>query len=138
MTASEARGAYMGRRFISVPCLPVWQGWFRAMRRYPHASIGPAPPGSAIPHQPALTYVIPGPMTRPAALPDDMAGLRAANSLLRGRLAERDAEVAALRAGLDTARELRRRLELRLARLERRLGMDSTDSGTPSSKERSG
>ena len=71
-------------------------------------------------------------------VPDDVAGLRAANSRLRGLLAERDAQVAALRAGLDTERELRRRLELRLAELERRLGMDSTDSGTPSSKERIG
>jgi hypothetical protein len=53
-------------------------------------------------------------------------------------LADRDAEAAALRAGLDAERELRRRLELRLAELERRLGMDSTDSGTPSSKERIG
>jgi len=34
--------------------------------------------------------------------------------------------------------ELRRRLELRIAELERRLGMDSSDSGTPSSKERTG
>ena len=71
-------------------------------------------------------------------VPDDVAGLRAANSRLRGLLAGRDAEVAALRAGLDAERELRRRLELRLAELERRLGMDSTDSGTPSSKERIG
>ena len=31
-----------------------------------------------------------------------------------------------------------RRLELRLAELERRLAMDSTDSGTPQSKERIG
>ena len=43
-----------------------------------------------------------------------------------------------LRAELDAERELRRRLELRLAELERRLSMDSTDSGTPSSKERIG
>jgi transposase len=71
-------------------------------------------------------------------LPDDVAGLRAANSRLRGLLAERDAEVAVLRAGLEAARERERRLELRLAELERRLGMDSTDSGTPSSKERIG
>ena len=71
-------------------------------------------------------------------VPDDAAGLRAANSRLRGLLADRDEEVAALRAGLDAERELRRRLELRLAELERRLGMDSTDSGTPSSKERIG
>ncbi len=34
--------------------------------------------------------------------------------------------------------EVRCRLELRLAELERRPGMDSTDSGTPSSKERIG
>ena len=71
-------------------------------------------------------------------VPDDGAGLRAANARLRGLLAERDAEIAALRVGLDGERELRRRLELRLAELERRLGMDSTDSGTPSSKERIG
>ena len=50
----------------------------------------------------------------------------------------RAAEIEALRAGLAAERELRRRLELRLAELERRLGMDSTDSGTPSPKERTG
>ena len=43
-----------------------------------------------------------------------------------------------LRAELDAERELRRRLELRLAELERRLSMDSSDSGTPSSKEQVG
>jgi hypothetical protein len=48
------------------------------------------------------------------------------------------AEIAGLRAELDAVRERERRLELRLAELERRLGMDSTDSGTPSSKERIG
>jgi hypothetical protein len=36
---------------------------------------------------------------------------------------------------LDAERGLRRRLELRLAELERRLGMDSTDSGAPSWRE---
>ena len=66
------------------------------------------------------------------------AGLRAANARLRGLLADRDAEVSALRAGLEAALERERRLELRLAELERRLAMDSTDSGTPSSKERIG
>jgi hypothetical protein len=71
-------------------------------------------------------------------LPDDAAGLRAANARLRGLLADRDAEVGVLRAGLDAERELRQRLELLLAELERRIGMDSTDSGTPSSKERIG
>jgi transposase len=71
-------------------------------------------------------------------VPDDAAGLRAANSRLRGLLADREAEVTALRAGLEAARDRERRLELRLAELERRLGVDSSDSGTPSSKERIG
>ena len=48
------------------------------------------------------------------------------------------AEIGVLRAELEAERELRRRQELRLAELERRLGMDSADSGTPSSKERIG
>jgi hypothetical protein len=60
-------------------------------------------------------------------LPDDAAGLRAANEGLRSVVEAKDAETAVLRAGLDAERELRRRL----AELERRLGMDSTDSGTP-------
>ena len=71
-------------------------------------------------------------------LPDDAAGIRAANARLRGLLAERDAEIAGLRADADAARERERRLELRLAELERRLGIDSTNSGIPSSKERIG
>ena len=45
------------------------------------------------------------------------------------------AAVAGLRADLEAERELRRRLELRIAELERRLRMDSSDSGMPSSKE---
>jgi len=64
---------------------------------------------------------------------------------LRAVIAAKDEQIAALQAGLETAlraldaeRELRRRLELRVAELERRLSMDSTDSGTPSSKERTG
>jgi len=40
-----------------------------------------------------------------------------------------------LRAELSAERELRRRLELTAAGLQRRLGTDSTNSGTPSSKE---
>ena len=59
-------------------------------------------------------------------------------SRLRALVAAKDAENAALRGELDAERELRRRLELRIAELERRLGMDSSDSGTPSSKERIG
>ena len=53
-------------------------------------------------------------------------------------MAARTAEIEGLRAGLEAERGLRRRLELRIAELERRLGMDSTDSGTPGSKERIG
>ena len=71
-------------------------------------------------------------------LPDDAAGLRAANARLRAVVEARAAEIAGLRAELDGERELRRRMELRLAELERRLGMDSSDSGTPSSRERIG
>ena len=40
-----------------------------------------------------------------------------------------------LRAELGAERELRRRLELKIAELERRLGSDSTTSGTPPSKD---
>ena len=68
-------------------------------------------------------------------VPDDAAGLRAANAGLRDLLAERDAEIAGLRAERDADRELIRRLGLRLEELERRLRQDSTDSGTPTSKE---
>ena len=71
-------------------------------------------------------------------VPDDVAGLRAANARLRELLDERGAEIAELRAGREEDRELIRRLGLRLAELERRLDVDSTDSGTPSSKERIG
>ena len=59
-------------------------------------------------------------------------------SRMRAVVEAKDAENAALRAELEASRERERRLELRLAELERRLGMDSTDSGTPSSKERIG
>jgi hypothetical protein len=54
--------------------------------------------------------------------------LRVANALLRRVVEAKDAELAAERAA-------RERLELRVAELERRLGMDSTNSGTPTSKE---
>ena len=54
---------------------------------------------------------------------------------LRAVIEARDAENAVLRADLEAERELRRRLELRVAELERRLRMDSSDSGTPPSKE---
>jgi transposase len=71
---------------------------------------------------------------------------------LRAAVEARDAENSALRAGLEKVlarldaalgeaaaeREQRERLELKVAELERRLSMDSTDSGTPASKERIG
>jgi len=70
--------------------------------------------------------------------PDVIAGQRELLSRLRAVVEAKDAENAVLRRELDAERELRRRLELRLAELERRLSMDSTDSGTPLSKERIG
>ena len=54
---------------------------------------------------------------------------------LRVVVEAKDAEVSLLRAELAAERERRRRLELLVAELQRRLGMDSTDSGTPTSKE---
>ena len=66
-------------------------------------------------------------------------------SRLRAVIAAKDEQIAVLEAGLDAAlarleasAERERRLELRLAELERRLSVDSSDSGTPSSKERIG
>jgi hypothetical protein len=73
-------------------------------------------------------------------------------SRLRAVIAAKDGQIAMLQASLEAAlarletaaaeaaasRERERRLELRVAELERRLSMDSTDSGTPSSKERIG
>jgi Family of unknown function (DUF6444) len=66
-------------------------------------------------------------------------------SRLRAVIAAKDDQIAGLKAGLDAAlarleasAERERRLELRLAELERRLSMDSSDSGTPCSKERIG
>jgi hypothetical protein len=56
-------------------------------------------------------------------------------SRLRAVVEAKDAENQVLRAELDAARERERRLGLRLAELERGLRMDSTDSGTPTSKE---
>ena len=51
---------------------------------------------------------------------------------------ERGAEIAELRAGRGGGSRADPPAGLRLAELERRLDMDSTDSGTPSSKERIG
>jgi hypothetical protein len=45
------------------------------------------------------------------------------------------AEIEVLRAAQEASQEVIRRLELRLAEAERRLAMDSSNSGTPTSKE---
>jgi hypothetical protein len=54
---------------------------------------------------------------------------------LRAVVEAKDAEISLLRAELAAERELRKRLGLQIAGLQRRLGMDSTDSGTPTSGE---
>ncbi len=59
---------------------------------------------------------------------EEVARLREAVAVRDAQLAARDAERAELRAQVA-------RLELLVAELMRRLGMDSSDSGTPSSKE---
>ena len=69
---------------------------------------------------------------------DDAAGLRAANARLRAVVEAKDAQVAALTAALEASLERERRLELRLAEVERRLNMDSSDSGTPCRRSGSG
>ncbi len=58
-------------------------------------------------------------------------------SRLRAVIGAKDEQMLVLTAALEAALD-RERLELRLAEVERRLSMDSTDSGTPSSKERIG
>ena len=59
-------------------------------------------------------------------------------SRLRAVIGAKDEQIAALTAGLEASLERERRLELRLAEVERRLSMDSTNSGMPSSRERIG
>ncbi|MGH3282378.1 MAG: IS66 family transposase [Trebonia sp.] len=59
-------------------------------------------------------------------------------SRLRGVVEAKDTEISVLRAGLEAALERERRLELRVAELERQRRTDSTNSGTPPSKDRIG
>ncbi|HUY44930.1 MAG TPA: IS66 family transposase [Streptosporangiaceae bacterium] len=54
---------------------------------------------------------------------------------LRAVVEAKDTEITVLRAELSAGLGRERRFELRIAELERRLGMDSSNSGTPSSKE---
>ena len=77
-------------------------------------------------------------MPEEPGLADVITGQRELLSRLRAVVEAKDAENAALRAELEASRERERRLDLRLAEVERRLSMDSTDPGTPSSKERIG
>jgi transposase len=67
-----------------------------------------------------------------------MAGEQPLVSRLRAVIAAKDEQLAVLQAQVEAVLERERRLGLRVAELERRLSMDSTDSGTPSSKERIG
>jgi len=64
---------------------------------------------------------------------DVIAEQRQLLSRLRAGVEAKDADNAVLRAALDASLERERRLELRLAEVERRLSMDTDDSGTPSS-----
>jgi transposase len=68
-------------------------------------------------------------------VPGDGGGLRAANARLRAVVEAKDAEIALLRAERDADREALRLIGLQVAELQRRLGMDSSNSGTPASKE---
>ncbi len=68
-------------------------------------------------------------------LPAGAGEQRALLARLRAVVEAKNAEVAMLRAELAAERKLRRGMELRIAELERRLGQDSTNSGTPASKE---
>jgi transposase len=74
-----------------------------------------------------------------AALRAANAQLREANARLRAVVEAKDTEIGALRSALEAGQarqaEVIRRLELRVAELERRLGMDSSNSSTPPSKE---
>jgi Family of unknown function (DUF6444) len=66
---------------------------------------------------------------------DDPGEQRELLARLRAVVEAKDAENAVLLAELAAERERRRRLELKVAELERRLGQDSTTSGTPPSKD---
>jgi hypothetical protein len=68
-------------------------------------------------------------------VPDDAGGLRAVNARLRAVVEAKDAEIAVLRAERDADREALRLLGLQVAELQRRLGMGSSNSGTPTSGE---
>ena len=64
-------------------------------------------------------------------MPADSGNQRELVARLREVIEAKDAENAMLRAELEAQLERYRRLELRVAELERRLGSGSTTSGTP-------
>ena len=68
-------------------------------------------------------------------LPGGAGEQRGLLARLRAVVEARDAENAMLRAELAAELDRERRLVLRVAELERRLGMDSSNSGMPTSKE---
>ena len=68
-------------------------------------------------------------------VPSGSGGRRELVARLRAVVEAKDAENAMLRAELEAQLERYRRLELRVAELERQLGQDSTTSGTPPSKD---
>ena len=67
-------------------------------------------------------------------MPDE-SGQQPLVQRLRAVIAAKDEQIAVLAAQVEAVLEREHRLELRVAELERRLSMDSSDSGTPSSKE---
>ena len=67
-------------------------------------------------------------------MPDE-SGQQPLVQRLRAVIAAKDEQIAVLAAQVEAVLERERRLELRVAELERRLSMDSSDSGTPPSKE---
>ncbi len=96
-------------------------------------------PGSGAGTTSSLAHV-PGWPCKPApadepGVPADGGDQRELVARLRAVIEAKDTENAMLRAELQDQRERYRQLKLRAAELERRLGSDSTTSGTPPSKD---
>ncbi|MGH3282369.1 MAG: IS66 family transposase [Trebonia sp.] len=67
-------------------------------------------------------------------MPDE-SGQQPLAQRLRAIIAAKDGQIAVLQAQVEAVLAREHRLALRVAELERRLSVDSSDSGTPSSKE---
>ena len=74
-------------------------------------------------------------MSEEPDLPGGAGERRELLARLRAVVEAKDSENAVLRAELSAALDRERRLGMRIAELERRLGMDSSNSGMPGSKE---